>query len=210
MVTDSSAQPSARDRKEYLKSLKQNQGRNGQKLRIIVSIIIGAVILAAVAGLYFLSNKQQSNTKDIGVSVPVDPNSGRQHIEVGTKTSGYTSNPPTSGPHYNTPGAGPIECRAYNDEVVDEGVIHNLEHGGIWISYKDKSDSELKAQLEEIAKNNTKVVVSPRARNDSNIAAASWGRLLKLDSFDKTQIEDFIKLYKNSPSAPEPIAGCGT
>lgn len=211
MATDNLSQLNKKDKQNYQKALKQNQGKSDQKLKIFVSVLIGATILAALAGLYLLSDQQQSNiAKDIGVSIPVDPNNGREHVEAGQKVTTYTSNPPTSGPHYNAAGLGPIECKAYDNEVADEGVIHNLEHGGIWISYKDKNDSALKSQLEDIAKSSTKIVVSPRAKNDSAIAVAAWGRLLKLDSFDKKQIEDFIKLYKNSPNAPEPIAGCGT
>ncbi len=211
MVNESLAQMNKKDKKEYMKALKQTKGFGDKKLQIFVSILIGAAILAALAGLYLLSSQQQSSTaKDIGVAIPVDSTNGREHIEAGQKVTTFTSNPPTSGPHYNAAGLGPIECKAYDNEIADEGVIHNLEHGGIWISYKDKSDSVLKSQLEEIAKNNTKIIVSPREKNDSPIAVAAWGRLLKLDSFDQGQIEDFIKLYKNSPNAPEPIAGCGT
>ncbi len=211
MASENLAQMSKKDKKEYLKALKQTKGLGERKLQIFLSALIGVVILAALAGLYLLSNTQQSsNAKDIGEAIPVDPTSGRQHIEVGQKVTSYSSNPPTSGPHYNAAGFGPIECKVFDNEVADEGVVHNLEHGGIWISYKDKNNSELKAQLEEIAKNNTKIVVSPREKNDSAIAVAAWGRLLKLNSFDKEQIEDFIKLYKNSPNSPEPIAGCGT
>ncbi len=210
MENENLAQMSKKDKKEYLKALKQKQGIGSQKVRILISLLIGGAILAAVGGLYLLSGQKQSNTKDIGSSITVDPKSGRQHIDLGIKGSGYTSNPPTSGPHYNAAGFGPLECKAYDNEVADEGAIHNLEHGGIWITYKDKSNLELKSQLEDIGKNNTKIVVSPRALNDSNIAVAAWSRLLKLETFDKNQIEDFIKLYKNSPVAPEPLAGCGT
>jgi hypothetical protein len=210
MDNENTAQMSKKEKKDYLKNLKSTKEGSDKKLRLFLSIGIGIVILGALAGLYLLSNQQASNTKELGESIKVDPTNGRTHIEVGTKGTGYSSNPPTSGPHYNAAGFGPIECKVFDSEVADEGVIHNLEHGGIWISYKDKTNKELKNKLEEIAKANTKIVLSPRVANDSNIAVAAWGRLLKLEEFDEAKIVDFIKLYKNSPNAPEPIAGCGT
>ena len=47
------------------------------------------------------------------------------------------------------------------------------------------------------------VIVSPRAANVNAIDIVSWGQILKLDSFDKGQLEDFIKTNRNR--APEPF-----
>jgi len=171
-----------KEKKEYLKSL--NRNNSGSKLKIILGLLIVIILAVAIGGLYFLSGKNVPEKSEIGEKITVDPTNGRMHIDINQKGSGYTSNPPTSGPHYNAPGAGPIACKVYNEEVTDEGVIHNLEHGGVWISYKDKTDTQLKEQLEEIGKQYTKVVVSPRSANDSKIAVAAWGRLLKLESFE--------------------------
>ncbi len=67
----------------------------------------------------------------------VQPDMGRQHVAVGTKVT-YTYCAPASGNHFNVPGtAGPIPARVYgpNDQVLPQGWIHNLEHGGIVILY---------------------------------------------------------------------------
>lgn len=122
------------------------------------------------------------------------------HIEDGAQHAPYNSNPPTSGPHYVQPAAWGI----YDKELPDEQLIHNEEHGGIWISYKD-IDSETMEKLNIIGKSNPgSVVVTPRAANDSKIALASWGRLEKLDTYDEAKILEFIKANKNK--SPEPIA----
>ena len=210
MTKDDLTKLSKRERKEYVKVLKEKQSGSEKKTRFLVLGAISFVVLVALVGLFFLSNqKQRARPADLGVAEPVDPVNGREHIDVGQKVASYTSNPPTSGPHYNAPGFGPIACKAYDTEVSDQGVIHNLEHGGIWISYKDKNNTSLKKELDSFAEKNTKVVVSPRPKDDSEIAVAAWGRLLKLNSFDGQKIQDFIDLYKNSSNAPEPIAGCG-
>ena len=87
--------------------------------------------------------------------------------------------------------------------MPDEQLIHNLEHGGVWISYKD-IDEATKMELEEITKSGLKIILTPRAKNDIPIALASWGRIQKLQVFDKQAILDFIKA--NTSKSPEPFA----
>ena len=123
---------------------------------------------------------------------------GVQHISVGASHPAYNSNPPTSGWHY----AQPANWGVHQTELPDEQVLHNLEHGGIWISYKEIDDAT-KAALEKIGRANSHIIVAPRRANDAPIALASWGRLQKLERFDETAIMNFIKANKNR--SPEPF-----
>ncbi len=205
-----------KSREEQLKNLSLSQNRKGKLLKYLLFAAIAIGLIAAVSGLILLSrNKGATSATELGEAVtpPADPNS-RLHIRKGEAHVPYTSNPPSSGPHYagvtSAEGIGPIECKTYTTEVEDESVIHNLEHGVVWISYKDINDKELAEQLKSIAEDYTKVVLSPRSKDDSNIALASWGRVLKLDSLDEQKIRDFIKLYRSSEAAPERFASCGT
>lgn len=80
----------------------------------------------------------------------------------------------------------------------------DLEHGGIWISYKE-IDDETKKILEEIGKSNPQsVIVSPRPANENRIAIVSWGKMMKLDLVDKALIQKYIDTYKNQ--SPEKLA----
>jgi len=82
--------------------------------------------------------------------------------------------------------------------------VHNLEHGGIWISYKDISEEDISI-LKEISKQNSQsTVVSPRSGNDNKIVIASWGKMMRLDSVDKALIQKYIDTYKNQ--SPEKLA----
>ncbi len=127
-------------------------------------------------------------------------NQGQEHIAAGAEHPAYNSNPPTSGWHYSQPANWGI----YQDELPDGNLVHNLEHGGIWISYKD-IDQDTKLNIEALAKKySNKMIVTPRAKNDAKIAIASWTRLLKLEQFDEAAIVAFIKANKNR--APEPNA----
>ncbi len=124
---------------------------------------------------------------------------GVQHIAVGAMHPEYNSNPPTSGWHYSTP----AEWGMYEIELPDEQVLHNLEHGGIWISYKE-IDAGTRSEFEKIARANPKVIITPRQANDAPIALASWNRLQNLEQFDGEIIMNFIRLNKNK--SPEPFA----
>jgi hypothetical protein len=131
----------------------------------------------------------------------IDP--GPTHLLQGQPYRGrYNSNPPTSGPHWPAPAPWGV----YTEPLADETLVHNLEHGGIWISYKDPKDADLAGKVDGVARRYRKVVVTPRPANDAPIAVAAWGRLLKLRAFDEAQIVAFIEAYmgKVGPEANVP------
>jgi hypothetical protein len=125
---------------------------------------------------------------------------GGTHLQLGQPHPAYNSNPPTSGWHTpQTAGWG-----AHRSMVPDEVVVHNLEHGGIWISYRDANDTTLLAKLEAlVARYRSKVILTPRAQNDAPIAVAAWGRLMRLDAYDEDRIVRFIDAYRNK--GPEQV-----
>jgi hypothetical protein len=127
----------------------------------------------------------------------------QQHLEQGsTDHPPYNSNPPTSGPHWPQPAA----CGTYTVAPADEQLIHNLEHGGVWISYKPLVDDQTKDLLEDFSNRYENIIVAPREANDSNIAIAAWTRLLKLDAYDEAQILEFVHAYMDK--GPERVP-CG-
>lgn len=169
------------------------------KQRLLPIVIIGLTVLLGLGLLIALMYSGDPGKEDLS-DVQSFEIQGRDHIEVGASHPEYNSNPPTSGPHY----AEPADWGAYQKELPDEQLIHNLEHGGIWISYKGV-DEDTKRRLSDIAKANPgSVVLAPRSRSDAQIVLASWGKLLKLQQFDEGRIRDFISQYKNQ--SPEPIA----
>ena len=179
-----------------------------RRQRTLIWSGVGAVIAVGVFALLAWSGGlgQQAATV-MGRKIEAPPGErvrevGNPHIPVGTKGTGYTSNPPTSGEHYGSE----AKWDVYTQPVPDELVIHNLEHGGIWISYKDPNDTELAAKLAQVARRySTKVIVTPRPQNDAPLAVAAWGRLLKLQTFDEQKIVAFINAYRGKVG-PEPNA----
>lgn len=160
-------------------------------------VIIGGslVVILAIVAAIALNNANQPVATDYSVadSSKSFPSQGQQHIQPGEAHPAYNSNPPTSGWHYPQPANWGI----YRETLLDETVIHNLEHGGIWISYRDTDDQKTIQELEDIARRYPDhVILTYRPANDSSIAVAGWGRLLTLDSVDSQQIYNFINRYR--------------
>jgi len=150
----------------------------------------------------------------------VQPDMGRQHLAVGDKVT-YTYCAPASGSHYNRPGsAGPIPARVYgpSDNVLPEGWIHNLEHGGIVILYTGTgpgATADGQAQLRALydAFPNSPVCNIPKGENAPVIArfdqmstpfqAIVWGRVLTLDTLDEAKILAFYEQWGERTN-PEP------
>ncbi len=123
------------------------------------------------------------------------------HIADGEMHPEYNSNPPTSGWHY----AQDAQLRFYTDTIPDETLVHNLEHGQVWISFRDADDQDAIDALRDIQRQYPgTVIVTLRPENDSRIVAASWGRMLQLEALDTDQLYAYILRYRNQ--SPEPLA----
>ncbi len=158
-----------------------------------VSLVVGAVLIIAGLTLWltiYLSNKEKN------LPGTLYPQTGRTHIPTGTHDPNYNSNPPTSGNHWESP----ADWGVYDKELYDEQVIHDLEHGGIWISYKPDIPEDLRKKLEGFyQKWGSHIIVTPRSANDTDIAVAAWSRLDKFNVADYSdeRVDRFIKAYRN-------------
>lgn len=173
------------------------------RIPLLVWFLIPTIVLVGVGVWFFTKSsssvKPEDSSKPEAVSTSVLGTVdydivSRDHIAQGTSGSGYNSNPPSSGVHWQ----GPAKNGFYDSDLRDEQLIHNLEHGHIWIAYKPDVEDEIKNKLKEITqKEDWKVVVTPREANDSKIALVAWGRVLKMDEPDYKKAEDFITTYRN-------------
>jgi cyclophilin family peptidyl-prolyl cis-trans isomerase len=119
------------------------------------------------------------------------------HTATQTTPVDYTgySNPPTYGPHHPSP----LEpSGVYTTEQDDATMVHNLEHGEIWISYDPAQLTVAEInRLTEFVRSfgeDSGIFLTPRAANDDArpIAVASWGRLQTLTQFNAPTIRRFI------------------
>ncbi|HEY9846255.1 MAG TPA: DUF3105 domain-containing protein, partial [Candidatus Caenarcaniphilales bacterium] len=120
---------------------------------------------------------------------------GQEHVPEGTQVT-YNSNPPTSGPHYQYPAAWGI----YKTPPRDEFLVHNLEHGGVLISYnpeqiKGQELRRLRAQARKLSTINPRIIVTPRRNLNTAIALTAWGYLQKLDSYNAAAVKSFYNAH---------------
>lgn len=163
----------------------------------LVLVIVGVFIMSGVAKNNQLNAKDELEAEKVSKEVEgteVFKGVSRDHIQSGTTGSGYNSNPPSSGPHWPSPAKNGI----YDKGLGDETALHNLEHGYIWISYRPDVGDEVFNKLKAIVeKDDWKMLLTLREKNDTPIALVAWGRVLKLDDFDEKRIKDFIDTYRN-------------
>lgn len=124
---------------------------------------------------------------------------------------GY-SNPPSYGPHHarlatkNDHGAPVQPTGSYLSEIDDADLVHNLEHGHVWLSYDpgllSAADiAKLQAVVSTFGATHQGIALTPRAANDQPIALVSWAHLQTLSGFDLDEIAKFI--ITNRGHAPE-------
>src|SRR3989338_3358928 len=125
--------------------------------RAVIWILVVAVVAAAGYGLVLWSKKSSADKPGFAIA-----ELSRDHIPDGQEVAEYNSNPPTSRPHYGQP----ADWGIYEQPLPDERLLHNLEHGGIWISSRDTDDTALISELRDIADYYTlKVIMTPRLEN---------------------------------------------
>lgn len=196
------------ERKKKIKILKKRQQKKNTFLKKLKNYSITIVILFALfVGYKQLTNKtpeeivfeQKIKIASLDDKVEEFPIEGRDHIAIEVEVE-YQTNPPTSGGHLSEA----EKWGVYHKEINDKAAVHGLEHGGVWISYKN-IDDVIVEKLEQIGKNNSQsVIVSPRKKNDDNIVITSWGKMMRLESIDEALIQKYIDTYKNN--SPEQLA----
>jgi hypothetical protein len=187
-----------KERNELKKKEKQTAHKKSINIKKIKMVLTWTTVLLVIVALIYwsvIAAKKSEETRPGEQTTTA----GSDHINVGDEHDPYVTNPPTSGAH-----GSPVNFSVYQEELLDENVVHNLEHGGIWISYKNLGQEDV-GKLEDIGrKYSGRTVVSPRSANDSNVVVASWGRILELEEVDVEKITEYVK--KNFNRSPEPLS----
>ena len=172
-------------------------------LVIFAGAIIGSFIVQAFPGGG--GGSGGSGTGDevgqrIGTMPLIYPPSN--HIPTGTTFEGaYNSSPPTSGPHWDTGWAG---CGFFDEELPDEQVVHNMEHGQVVISYNLANEAEIE-QLKDIAGGlsgrRSWMIMRPYSKIAAGeIVVTAWGWLdrFNIRDLDGDRVEEFYNAHRNN------------
>jgi hypothetical protein len=163
-------------------------------LIIFLSIVAVLVILLIVVNA--LSNEAASKGKDfldhqVEIGVESFPSEGDAHTEGPVS---YDTFPPTSGPHSATPAG----YGFYETAPPFENLVHSLEHGDIVIYYQPTLPEAQLDELRELAAitfQGSGVLAVPNADIAEPVVATAWTKMMKLSSFDRTALEQFMYDY---------------
>ena len=198
-----------RNARQHARGLQRQREVRRKQVRLAIWIGI-AVAVAAVVAVFMLRSSQGQP----GRSVPLQ---GSQHIGKGEQHIAYNTKPATSGPHWSIGGEAPVGWGIYKQPIPDEGMLHNLEHGGIAIQYNCRECPELVSALEDfytryttnpsnrlpLYPGSTKIVVAPYDEMSTRIALTAWGRIDTMDNFDEERITRFVDAFRDK--GPEKV-----
>ncbi len=120
--------------------------------------------------------------------------------DPGGTSDKWNTDPPTNGAHYGVAAVFGI----YQDELELARLVHNLEHGGIYILYGDKVPDSTVQQLEAFYDDHkTGTIMAPLARLGDEFALGAWvadgeekGQLAKCKAFDDNAVSSFFSSFQ--------------
>ena len=161
----------------------------------LVAAVVAAFVVALVVDLRSGGGGPPGGVED------VDVGQAGQHTEAAVE---YEQSPPAGGelnPIWQNEGF-------YEEPVRNETAVHTLEHGALWITYQPDLPQEQKDALRELVEAQTCVLASPYEGLDAPVVASAWGKQLRLESADASDLQSFIQSYRQGPQTPEPGAAC--
>ena len=125
-----------------------------------------------------------------------------EHVNVDIE---YSVNPAPGGPHHEIW----ANCGFYDEPIPEEHLVHDLEHGAVWLAYApDLPETDVEV-IHELARQH-KVVAAPFEGLEAGeaVVATAWARQLRLDSVDDPRLVAFIEQYQDGDQAPEAGVTC--
>ncbi|MCY3958258.1 MAG: DUF3105 domain-containing protein [Chloroflexi bacterium] len=120
----------------------------------------------------------------------------------------YATDPPTSGPH-----VAQLAAHGYrSDTLVDEIQVANLSRGFVIVHFRDTGlEGEMRRLAAEFEGHD--IIVQPDANlpAETAVALTAWGRIERLDAYDKGRVYNFVRNYAGlgQPQPPPPAGGGG-
>ncbi|MGL5865837.1 MAG: DUF3105 domain-containing protein [Dermatophilaceae bacterium] len=166
--------------------------------RIRVRVIAGVLVLLVVAAVIGIQAvRRTAMEQDV---VMARDTSAVRHV---TTPVVYDDSPPTRGDHH----AVWWNCGRYDRPIPAEHVVHSLEHGAVWLTYRPDVATTTVDALERLAAR-SHLVLSPFPGQRWPVVATAWGVQLRQEEFDEKAVQRFIVAHRMSERAPEPGAAC--
>ncbi len=132
----------------------------------------------------------------------------RIHVPFGS-TVDYSVSPPVGGDHWDIW----QNCGVYSAPLHDEMVVHSMEHGAVWVTYRPDLPAGTVEQLRSIVRDayvgsERYIVLSPYEGLTNDVVASAWGRQLRLDRVDDPRLPEFLRLFAGGAQSPEKLFPC--
>jgi hypothetical protein len=174
---DRAPTPPKRPQAPQRRSTPRPQGEAQSRRLLYVLAAAGLVALAAVLGAIFLlgggDEDLASTMESAGCelqAVPAQPGDHTAELDA-TSDPKWNTDPPTSGPHH------PISAvyGEYDSPLRVTQVVHNLEHGAVFVLYGSRVSEATVAQLREFyADDRRGMLLAPLPRLGEKIALGAW------------------------------------
>jgi hypothetical protein len=209
--------PKVKTPKPQVKGPKQRGSSSGgsgdgrRRWLILGAGLLGALVIAAgaayaVVGLGGGGSDAKAALVAAGCTFKDYPGVSRQHItNPNARPKQWNSFPPTSGPHYFTPAV----YGFYTEPLQLARVLHNLEHGGVYMLYGSKTPSDTSQKLREIYDKDPRgLIVAPLPELGTKIAFGAWtsdnpgsnevgtGHLALCTQVDASAVQKFLDEYR--------------
>jgi hypothetical protein len=150
--------------------------------------------------------------KAAGCTVKDVKANSRQHTTSLDTHVKYSTNPPTSGRHYEIP----AEDGIYGDAPRDETLVHGMEHGRVIFWVKPSIPEDQRANIRALVDDDSyQMFLVPRAGMPYAVAATAWdadpapngtGKLMTCDEVND-QTYDALAAFRDEhrSQGPEPI-----
>jgi uncharacterized protein DUF3105 len=202
--------PAGKGRKP-IKPVKVSGGRSWGPIAVVAVVvliaagIIGYGVYASMKGSEPWNERAADIKGIVNYRAQKNPQIDARDHKKGTLS--YVTNPPVGGAH------NPLwqNCMGdvYTEPIANEHAVHSLEHGAVWVTYKQGLPADQIDTLKSKVEGKDYMFMSPIANLDKNISLQAWGYQLKVDNASDKRIDEFIKDLRLNATM-EPGAACSS
>jgi hypothetical protein len=186
---------------------KRRPTNEGGDRRLVAIGAAGVLVAVGLVGLFLLRGGDEAVAADTvreamtaaGCTLrAVDALPANQHtVEPGETSDEWNTDPPTSGPHFGQTAI----YGAYTEPLDQARLVHNLEHGAIFIQYGEDVPDETLARLQEFYdRRQPGTLLAPYPSLGDEIALGAWtvgagestAYLAKCTEFDEAAFSAFF------------------
>ena len=176
---------------------------------LVLAAVFLLVVVLGVGGGDPSPSEVRGKLEDAGCTLVAKNAQPGEHTLQADGKFKWNTDPPTSGPHFGFDASGNLGTAiwgAYEEPLQLARIIHNLEHGGVYIFYGSKVKPPVVAQLREFYDDHERgTLLAPYPTLGNKIALGAWvfeeegnekGYLAKCTKFDEEAYSAFFSGFQ--------------